>query len=861
MRRKLSLLVAFATAFSSLALAGPALAITDIAGTVTDELTSEPLAGICVEVHDAAAEGTIEDSQLTDADGLYSFSGLTDIDYRLFFFEPGLVAGDCGTTVEAGTPAWTAEWNGGAATHATATNTTATEDAALTGTGTLDGSIFDDDGTTLLTCQVTVRLFDTSDSDELASDITTDGTYAFAGLAPGFIYALHFEPSTSGACAGKAAEWNGNINAVKEADTDPITTFIAEAAIAGPVTSTAAQAQTIDATLEEEASISGTVVNEISLDPLAGIAVRLHAAAAPTNGDSMLVTTDGTGAFTFTGLANDPSGYDIRFEGVAGYALEWWEDAVNDPGATDITVAPGADTDIGTADRHGPGHLFGTITDSVSNDPIDGVTVNVYSSDGLTLIDTTTTDPLGEYNIFVLTPDDYDIELSHADYATVTEDNFTINATVEDQTAGDDHSRTMVLADGSVTGTVTDADTSDPIVGATVTLYQDDGATLVATTSTDGSGDYSFNPVAAGTYDVLFTADDYDSLWYPAAASAVIGDLSVGAAEAVDADEQLSMTEQQIMGTLTEDGSGDPISAATVSLYSGTGTTLEATAATASDGTFSFTVVNGTYDLEFLAAGFTTEWFDDTTGATDAISASGGVDVVADAGLAAVVAGDGSISGTITDANSGLASSDGLAGIKVAAYQGTSEVASDVTAADGTYSIRSLSAGSYTVLADTGPATNPVGFFQEWYDNTPLLVEDDAASVAVGANQAVTGIDIALQPLFSDVANTNTFYENILWMQQTGVTTGCTTTEYCPSNSVTRAQMATFLVRALNLPATTTDYFSDDNGSTHEANINALREAGITLGCDSSGTQYCPNDPVSRGQMAGFLNRALPDLG
>ena len=73
--------------------------------------------------------------------------------------------------------------------------------------------------------------------------------------------------------------------------------------------------------------------------------------------------------------------------------------------------------------------------------------------------------------------------------------------------------------------------------------------------------------------------------------------------------------------------------------------------------------------------------------------------------------------------------------------------------------------------------------------------------------------------------------------------------------------MATFLVRALNLPATTTDYFTDDNGSTHEANINALREAGITLGCDASGTQFCPGDPVSRGQMAGFLNRALPDLG
>jgi hypothetical protein len=66
--------------------------------------------------------------------------------------------------------------------------------------------------------------------------------------------------------------------------------------------------------------------------------------------------------------------------------------------------------------------------------------------------------------------------------------------------------------------------------------------------------------------------------------------------------------------------------------------------------------------------------------------------------------------------------------------------------------------------------------------------------------------------------------------------------------------MATFLVRGFDLPTTSTDYFSDDSGSIHEANINRLRAAGVTHGC--GGTNFCPNGIVTRGQMAAFLHRA-----
>jgi hypothetical protein len=104
--------------------------------------------------------------------------------------------------------------------------------------------------------------------------------------------------------------------------------------------------------------------------------------------------------------------------------------------------------------------------------------------------------------------------------------------------------------------------------------------------------------------------------------------------------------------------------------------------------------------------------------------------------------------------------------------------------------------------------------------------------------------------------NGNTFETDINRLAASGITKGCTATTFCPKANVTRGQMAAFLVRALNLPTTTTDFFTDDNGSTFESDINRLAASGITKGCTA--TTFCPKDNVSRGQMAAFLHRALP---
>ncbi len=94
-----------------------------------------------------------------------------------------------------------------------------------------------------------------------------------------------------------------------------------------------------------------------------------------------------------------------------------------------------------------------------------------------------------------------------------------------------------------------------------------------------------------------------------------------------------------------------------------------------------------------------------------------------------------------------------------------------------------------------------------------------------------------------------------------GITLGCnppSNDRFCPIDVVTRGQMAAFLVRAFGYPAGSAGRFVDTGTSVFERDIEALAGAEITLGCNPpDNDRFCPDDPVSRAQMATFLTRAL----
>ena len=105
------------------------------------------------------------------------------------------------------------------------------------------------------------------------------------------------------------------------------------------------------------------------------------------------------------------------------------------------------------------------------------------------------------------------------------------------------------------------------------------------------------------------------------------------------------------------------------------------------------------------------------------------------------------------------------------------------------------------------------------------------------------------------------FEADIAWMAGVGITKGCNppaNTRFCPDNRVTRGQMAAFLSRALGLTARADNPFLDDDDSIFEADIERLAAVGITKGCNPpSNNRFCPDATVTRAQIAAFLVRAL----
>jgi hypothetical protein len=114
--------------------------------------------------------------------------------------------------------------------------------------------------------------------------------------------------------------------------------------------------------------------------------------------------------------------------------------------------------------------------------------------------------------------------------------------------------------------------------------------------------------------------------------------------------------------------------------------------------------------------------------------------------------------------------------------------------------------------------------------------------------------------LFSDVAASSFGARHIELLANLGVTSGCGGGKFCPNSTVTRDQMAVFLLRTLIgshfLPQPATGQFTDVPASNVFAKwIEELNRRGITSGC--GGGKFCPEQPNTRGEMAVFINRTF----
>ena len=112
---------------------------------------------------------------------------------------------------------------------------------------------------------------------------------------------------------------------------------------------------------------------------------------------------------------------------------------------------------------------------------------------------------------------------------------------------------------------------------------------------------------------------------------------------------------------------------------------------------------------------------------------------------------------------------------------------------------------------------------------------------------------------FADVDNDEWWMPHVERMAQLEITAGCGTEplRFCPDATVTRARMASFLVKAFALDEAPPAGFVDTVGTTHEANIDRLFASGITAGCKQDPLSFCPSRAVSRAQMATLIVRGL----
>lgn len=93
----------------------------------------------------------------------------------------------------------------------------------------------------------------------------------------------------------------------------------------------------------------------------------------------------------------------------------------------------------------------------------------------------------------------------------------------------------------------------------------------------------------------------------------------------------------------------------------------------------------------------------------------------------------------------------------------------------------------------------------------------------------------------------------ILYAQ--GVTLGCGPSIYCPNDAMTRGQIALFISRQLGLQPVAVDYYDDDQGSQYEVATNSVTAVGIGFGCGDR--QFCPDRPLLREEMAELLVRTF----
>jgi hypothetical protein len=177
--------------------------------------------------------------------------------------------------------------------------------------------------------------------------------------------------------------------------------------------------------------------------------------------------------------------------------------------------------------------------------------------------------------------------------------------------------------------------------------------------------------------------------------------------------------------------------------------------------------------------------------------------------------------------------------------------------------------GGYSIYSFNTPIAGSAVRYNANYGAMLVTATDAQVNFQFWSLSGPSKIDeyILQKTVFSDVAADFWAWAWIERLYNAGITSGCASAplRYCPNSSVTRAEMAVFLLKSIHgttyIPPTAGGTTFGDVASSHWAAawIEQLAVEGITSGC--GGGNFCPESNVTRAQMAVFLLKSIHGTG
>lgn len=711
----------------SAALAATACAPDSGAGGITGTVSGPggtPLQNVSVTAY--TEYGIRAGSTSSNASGVYQITGLIDGSY-LLRFETRFVNTDLILTwydgaLEADTAAPVTVAGGGL---------TSGIDLELTPGVRFSGVVVAEDGGPLQSVQV--QIYDRNDEIVASTFTIADGTYLTTPGVPSGEYRVHFASPTGRPYLG--AFFNGR---------DTLET-------ATPLTVTAPGTRAdVNATLKRGAVISGRVTDAISGDPLPSISISISG-----DGGSDFTFTDSDGRFT--------SSSGLRGGEYTVQAQSTFDSQNYIAGSRTVTVDEAATlTGVDIALETG-GTLTGIVRDS-EGAPIQSASILVIGMDsGIQRFDNTAAD--GTFAVNSLPTDAYALLIRRSGFIDQYYDG-KINQSDADRielTAPEttDPVEVTLQRGSAISGTVTDADTNDPIEGAFVEVLDAEGGRVEAG-FTNAAGAYNLSAtVPSGEYFVRFNPDNrnascaYITQYYddqPDLEGAT--PITVTAPNPVTGIDAALRAGSQIFGRVTDATSDQPLENISVRVRDADGDTVAFGRTTFLGGYITDPALpSGAYTVEFSDFG-DTGYIDQFYAGAATVEEATPITLTAPTdrtGIDAALALGGRISGRVTAIDTGA----GLPGVRVRVFAADGQpVATGFTDSDGQYSIDDgLPAGDYRIgfeprrpqqgqgnLAQSG--FTPAGYLPGFYRNGRTL--DEADPVAIAAAALTENIDVAL---------------------------------------------------------------------------------------------------------------------